>query len=70
MRTGSKTLEGFFDLLRDRRCAQIRFGSCDAKEWISDLVRLRCDNATICLDEFHRLLLFSQSCRSAAVPFV
>jgi transposase len=48
-----KTLEGFFDSLGDDRCAQIRLVSCDAAEWIGDVVRARCENATVCLDAFH-----------------
>jgi transposase len=48
-----KTLEGFFDALGDDRCAQIRLVSCDAAEWIGDVVRARCENATVCLDAFH-----------------
>lgn len=48
-----KTLDGFFDLLGHGRCAQIRLVSCDAQEWISDVVKLRCTNATVCLDAFH-----------------
>ncbi|MFN2502975.1 MAG: ISL3 family transposase [Acidimicrobiales bacterium] len=47
------TLEGFFDLLGDGRCAQVRLVSCDAAEWIGDVVAARCKNATICLDAFH-----------------
>jgi transposase len=48
-----KTLEGFFDLLGEDRCGLIRLVSCDAAEWISDVVKDRCDNATVCLDAFH-----------------
>jgi transposase len=48
-----KTLEGFFDLLGEQRCAGVRLVSCDAAEWIGDVVRDRCTNATICLDAFH-----------------
>jgi transposase len=48
-----KTLEGFFDLLGDERCAQIRLVSCDAAEWISEVVKARAKNATVCLDAFH-----------------
>lgn len=48
-----KTLEGFFDALGDQRCAQIRLVSCDAAEWIGDVVRARCEGATVCLDAFH-----------------
>lgn len=48
-----KTLEGFFDALGEQRCAQIRLVSCDAAEWIADVVRARCENATVCLDAFH-----------------
>jgi transposase len=47
------TLEGFFDLLGDDRCAQVRLVSCDAADWIGDVVRRRCKNATVCLDAFH-----------------
>ena len=47
------TPEGFIDALGDQSCAQIRLVSCDAAEWIGDAVRLRCKNATICLDAFH-----------------
>lgn len=48
-----KTLEGFFDLLGDQRCALKRLVSCDAAEWIGEVVALRCANATVCLDAFH-----------------
>lgn len=48
-----KTLEGFFDAIGDDRCAQVRLVSCDAAEWIGDVVRARCANATVCLDAFH-----------------
>lgn len=48
-----KTLEGFFDALGDHRCAQIRLVSCDAAEWIGDVVGVWCENATVCLDAFH-----------------
>lgn len=48
-----QTLAGFFDLLGEERSARIRLVSCDAQEWISDVVRARCVNATICLDAFH-----------------
>jgi transposase len=47
------TLEGFFDRLGEDRCAQIRLVSCDAAEWIGDVVGRRCPNATVCLDAFH-----------------
>ena len=47
------TLGRFFDQLGAERCARIRLVSCDAAEWISDVVRLRCPRATICLDAFH-----------------
>ncbi|MCC5952123.1 MAG: ISL3 family transposase [Acidimicrobiia bacterium] len=48
-----KTLEGFFDALGGQRCAQVRLVSCDAAEWVGDVVRARCPNATVCLDAFH-----------------
>lgn len=48
-----KTLNGFFDLLGEQRCAQVRLVSADAAEWIGEVVTRRCANATICLDAFH-----------------
>jgi transposase len=48
-----KTLEGFFDVLGEQRCAAVRLVSCDAAEWIGEVVQARCDNATVCLDAFH-----------------
>ncbi len=48
-----KTLEGFFDLLGEARCSAVHLVSCDAAEWIGDVVHDRCANATICLDAFH-----------------
>jgi len=48
-----KTLGGFFDALGEARCAQVKLVSCDAAEWIGDVVRARCANATVCLDAFH-----------------
>ena len=47
------TLEGFFDLLGEPRCARIQLVSCDAAEWIGEVVAARCENATVCLDAFH-----------------
>ena len=47
------TLAGFFDALGPPRCARIRLVSADAAEWIGEMVRERCDNATLCLDPFH-----------------
>lgn len=49
----AKTLEQFFDLLGEDRSKRIRLVSADGAEWIHDLVRARCQNATICLDAFH-----------------
>ena len=39
-----KTLEGFFELLGEGGCAQVRLVSADAAEWIGDVVRRRCAN--------------------------
>lgn len=55
------TLEGFFGLLGDARCAQIRLVSCDAAEWIGDVVAARCPNATVCLDAFHLVKWVSEA---------
>ena len=48
-----KTLNGFFDLLGEERCAKIRLVSADAAEWIAEVVKERCENATLCIDAFH-----------------
>jgi transposase len=56
-----KTLEGFFDLLGGERCALIRLASCDAAEWTGDVVRRRCENATVCLDAFHLVKWVSEA---------
>jgi len=47
------TLAKFFDALGEDRCAQVRLVSADAAEWIGEVVRERCKNATVCLDPFH-----------------
>src|SRR6266511_5609672 len=47
------TLAKFFDALGEDRCAQVRLVSADAAEWIGEMVRERCENATVCLDPFH-----------------
>jgi len=47
------TLAGFFDLLGQERCKEIRLVSADAAEWIGHTVRKRCRNATLCIDPFH-----------------
>jgi transposase len=48
-----KTLEKFFDLLGEDRCAKITLVSADAAEWISNVVHARCKNAELCMDPFH-----------------
>lgn len=47
------TLNQFFDLVGEERCARIRLVSADAAEWIGEAVADRCPNATLCLDGFH-----------------
>jgi transposase len=47
------TLLRFFDLLGERRCAQVGLVSADAAEWIFSAVTERCPTARICLDPFH-----------------
>jgi len=42
-----------FDALGDERAGALQFVTCDGAEWISDVVALRCENATVCLDAFH-----------------
>ena len=48
-----KTLNAFFDLLGEQRCAQITLVSADGAEWIADVVAERAKNATLCIDSFH-----------------
>jgi transposase len=48
-----KTLEAFFDLLGEERCAQILLVSADGASWISNVVRRRCPQAHQCTDPFH-----------------
>jgi hypothetical protein len=46
-------LRRFFDLLGERRCAQITHVSADAADWIADVVAERCPNAVRCADAFY-----------------
>jgi len=48
-----KTLDKFFDLLGEQRCARIRAVSCDALGWIGDTVKHHCPGAVVCIDPFH-----------------
>jgi transposase len=48
-----RTLGGFFDLLGEDRCSQVRVVSADAQDWIEQMVRSRCQNAVLCTDPFH-----------------
>ena len=48
-----ETLGGFFALLGEQRCQQIRLVSADAAPWIAQVVAQRCGNATLCIDSFH-----------------
>jgi transposase len=56
-----KTLEGFFDLLGENRCAAVHLVSADAAEWIGEVVAARCPNATLCLDAFHLVKWVTQA---------
>ena len=47
------TLNKFFDLIGDERCAKVRLVSADGAGWIGDVVAERCANATLCIDAFH-----------------
>ncbi len=47
------TLETFFDLLGEDRCAQITHVSADAADWIAAVVKDRCPQAVRCADAFH-----------------
>lgn len=48
-----KTLESFFDLLGEDRCAAITHVSADAADWIERVVARRSPNAVRCADPFH-----------------
>lgn len=48
-----KTLAKFFSKLGAERCKKIELVSADAAEWIGDVVKWRCKNATLCIDPFH-----------------
>jgi transposase len=48
-----RTLSGFFDLLGETRCAEVRLVSADAAEWIGEIVATRCKAAILCTDPFH-----------------
>jgi transposase len=47
------TLRAFFDLLGEKRCAQITHVSADGADWIGGVVASRCANAVRCADPFH-----------------
>jgi transposase len=47
------TLERFFDLLGEERCAQITLVSADGAAWIAKVVSRRCPQAVQCTDPFH-----------------
>jgi transposase len=47
------TLSKFFDALGKSRSAMLREVSADGAEWIADVVRSRCLNATMNMDAFH-----------------
>jgi transposase len=47
------TLERFFELLGEARCAQITHVSADGAEWIARVVARRCPHAVRCADPFH-----------------
>jgi transposase len=47
------TLDGFFDLLGEQRCAQITHVSRDLAAWIGKVVERRCPAAVQCADPFH-----------------
>lgn len=52
-RNAAATLAGFFDLLGDKRSAQLTHVTADGAEWIHDVVTERVPQAVICLDAFH-----------------
>jgi transposase len=49
----TKTLNGFFDKLGQRRCEQIELVSADGADFIARVVADRCPKAELCADPFH-----------------
>lgn len=47
------TLRGFFDALGPERSAQLSHVSCDAADWITEVLTERCPAAVKCADPFH-----------------
>ncbi|WP_326562955.1 ISL3 family transposase [Micromonospora sp. NBC_01796] len=47
------TLGRFFDLLGERRCAEISHVSCDGARWMSDVITAYCPQAVRCADPYH-----------------
>ncbi len=47
------TLGRFFDVLGEERCQRIRLVSCDAADWIAEVVGARCPQAVRCMDPYH-----------------
>jgi transposase len=47
------TLDRFFDLLGEERCARIKVVSADGASWIANVVSRRCPQALQCTDPFH-----------------
>ena len=47
------TLGQFFALLGEERCKKITLVSADGADWISEMVRLNCPKAKLCLDPYH-----------------
>ena len=56
-----KTLERFFALLGEERCAKIELVSADMGSWIAKAVAARCPNAALCTDPFHVVKLASDA---------
>ena len=50
---GKEVLEGFFDLLSDEQCEQIKLVSADGARWIASVVEDRCPGAIRVMDPFH-----------------
>ncbi|HEX6351082.1 MAG TPA: ISL3 family transposase [Candidatus Dormibacteraeota bacterium] len=49
----AEAVDRFFFALGPERSRQIEVVTADAADWIHEVVRTRCPNATICMDPFH-----------------
>jgi len=47
------TLEVFLGLLGEERCKKVRLVPADGAEWTANVVKAKCNSATLCMGPFH-----------------